>query len=137
MSIVFVVVMVIIALGLCLYYLPPSLNDTYTPKKGEFACDNETTYGVVLGCKRILDPTVQEPFISPEKTEQWFNDYHKARMAYLNDFIKADYIQSYPWMAAHPNELTTAAKPEIIGNLVYRPMDYYDYGEITYIGNSL
>ena len=79
----------------------------------------------------------KEAFTSPMQGDEWFNEYHEARIGYLNDFIKADYIQSYPWMASHPNQLTTAAKPEIIGNLVYRPLNYYDYGEITYIGNPL
>ena len=79
----------------------------------------------------------KEPFTIPKKLEKWLDEYHTSRLSYLNDFIKADYIQSYPWMASHPNQLTTVAKPEIIGNIVYRPLNYYDYGEITYIGNPL
>jgi hypothetical protein len=38
----------------CMIGIPPSLKLSVTPS----GCDNET-FEVVLGCKRILDPTVQ------------------------------------------------------------------------------
>jgi hypothetical protein len=61
---------------------------------------------------------------------------------YLNDLIKADYIQSYPWFANNPNGATTYNRrlfnqsndeEEITTNA----QNYYDFGEITYIGNPL
>ena len=62
--------------------------------------------------------------------------------AYLNELIKADYIQSYPWFANNPNGATTYNKrlfDQSNDNEQIEPQtqNYYDFGEITYIGNPL
>ena len=65
-----------------------------------------------------------------------------VRDAYLTELIKSDYIQSYPWMANNPNGATSynmplfqqSSKPPIFER---HPLTYYDFGEITYIGNPL
>lgn len=66
-----------------------------------------------------------------------------SRDAYLTELIKQDYIQTYPWMASNPGGATSynmalfqqqSSNP---GNFERRPLSYYDFGEITYIGNPL
>jgi len=62
--------------------------------------------------------------------------------AYLNDLIKADYIQSYPWFANNPNGATTYNKRLFDQSnddeqIESQNQNYYDFGEITYIGNPL
>jgi hypothetical protein len=61
---------------------------------------------------------------------------------YLNDLIKADYIQSYPWFANNPNGNTSYNRPLFnMSNdeeeITTRSQNYYDFGEITYVGNPL
>lgn len=66
-----------------------------------------------------------------------------ARNAYLTEFIKQDYIQSYPWMASNPGGATSYNKALFQqrssnpGIYERKPLSYYDFGEITYIGNPL
>lgn len=62
--------------------------------------------------------------------------------AYLNDLIKADYIQSYPWFANNPNGATTYNmrlfdQSNDEEQIETQNQNYYDFGEITYIGNPL
>jgi hypothetical protein len=62
--------------------------------------------------------------------------------AYLNDLIKADYIQSYPWFVSNPNGATTYNKRLFNQSndeeqIETQNQNYYDFGEITYIGNPL
>ena len=62
--------------------------------------------------------------------------------AYLNDLIKADYIQSYPWFASNPNGATTYNfrlfnQSNDEEQIETQTQNYYDFGEITYIGNPL
>jgi hypothetical protein len=62
--------------------------------------------------------------------------------AYLNDLIKADYAQSYPWFASNPNGATTYNfrlfnQSNDIEQIETQNQNYYDFGEITYIGNPL
>lgn len=62
--------------------------------------------------------------------------------AYLNDLIKADYIQSYPWFANNPNGATTYNyrlfnQSNDVEQIETQNQNYYDFGEITYIGNPL
>lgn len=66
-----------------------------------------------------------------------------ARSTYLTELIKQDYIQSYPWMASNPGGATSYNKALFLqsssnpGVYERRPLSYYDFGEITYIGNPL
>ena len=62
--------------------------------------------------------------------------------AYLNDLIKADYAQSYPWFASNPNGATTYNmrlfnQSNDEEQIETQNQNYYDFGEITYIGNPL
>jgi hypothetical protein len=62
--------------------------------------------------------------------------------AYLNDLIKADYAQSYPWFANNPNGATTYNyrlfnQSNDVEPIETQNQNYYDFGEITYIGNPL
>jgi len=62
--------------------------------------------------------------------------------AYLNDLIKADYIQAYPWFANNPNGATTYNyrlfnQSNDTEQIETQNQNYYDFGEITYIGNPL
>lgn len=61
---------------------------------------------------------------------------------YLNDLIKADYAQSYPWFASNPNGATTYNmrlfnQSNDEEQIETQNQNYYDFGEITYIGNPL
>lgn len=79
----------------------------------------------------------------------WANKCHRSgftdstRSAYLTELINHDYIQSYPWMASNPGGATSynkalfqqhSSNPGIYERI---PLSYYDFGEITYIGNPL
>lgn len=61
---------------------------------------------------------------------------------YLNDLIKADYIQSYPWFANNPNGATSYnmslfKQSNNTEEIETQTQNYYDFGEITYIGNPV
>jgi hypothetical protein len=83
-----------------------------------------------------------EGFESQIEMNGWFQDEKLARSEYLNKLMRDDYIQSYPWMASNPGGATSfnnalfnqASQQQIY---IRRPQTYYDFGEITYIGNPL
>jgi hypothetical protein len=96
------------------------------------------------GRKSMIELFANPRPLSDENKElsQWQQIYNNARTSYLNNLIRADYIQMYPWMASNPNGATSYNNRLFIQSsdpVKYNthPLDYYDYGELTYIGNPL
>ncbi len=85
----------------------------------------------------------REVYKEPETQKLLGQLYAKVKSrAYLNDLIRADYIQSYPWFASNPNGATTYNKRLFDQSndneqIETQTQNYYDFGEITYIGNQL
>ena len=83
-----------------------------------------------------------EGFEAQIEMNDWFQKEQLARSAYMNKLIREDYIQSYPWMASNPGGATSfnnALFNQSSQQQIYKrqPQTYYDFGEITYIGNPL
>jgi hypothetical protein len=85
----------------------------------------------------------REVYKEPE-TQKLLGQLYKdiKTRAYLNDLIKADYAQSYPWFASNPNGATTYNfrlfnQSNDEEQIETQNQNYYDFGEITYIGNPL
>lgn len=85
----------------------------------------------------------REIYKEPE-TQKLLGQLYKdiKNRAYLNNLIKADYIQSYPWFASNPNGATTYNmrlfnQSNDEEQIETQNQNYYDFGEITYIGNPL
>lgn len=83
-----------------------------------------------------------EGFEAQIEMNEWLQEEKLARAEYLNSLIRADYTQSYPWMAGNPGGSTSFNKAlfnQSSQQQIYtrRPQTYYDFGEITYIGNPL
>lgn len=77
-------------------------------------------------------------------TQQLLNQLYTngKTKTYLNNLIAADYIQSYPWFASNPNGNTTYNmrlfnQSNDTEQIEAQSQNYYDFGEITYIGNPL
>ena len=85
----------------------------------------------------------REVYKEPETQKLLGQQYKDIKTrAYLNDLIKADYAQSYPWFASNPNGATTYNfrlfnQSNDEEQIETQTQNYYDFGEITYIGNPL
>lgn len=85
----------------------------------------------------------REVYKEPETQKLLGQQYKDIKTrAYLNDLIKADYAQSYPWFASNPNGATTYNfrlfnQSNDEEQIETQNQNYYDFGEITYIGNPL
>ncbi len=91
-----------------------------------------------VGAESFLNQTT-EPGIS---IKDWFSDDKTIRDKYLDKLIYSDNIQSYPWMAANPGGATSFnnslfRKSSLMPKFEEKPLTYYDFSEITYIGNPL
>lgn len=112
---------------------------------------------IIFGCALLLFIVIitikQDMFINREGYREVYNEpetqillgqlYTNVKTrAYLNDLIKADYIQSYPWFANNPNGNTSYNTrlfnaSNDVEQIETQNQNYYDFGEITYIGNPL
>lgn len=116
-------------------------------------------FGIFFGCVLLLFIAIitikQDMFIyregyqqrevykEPETQKLLVQLYANVKTrAYLTDLIKADYIQSYPWFANNPGGNTTYNyrlfnQSNDAEQIETQNQNYYDFGEITYIGNPL
>ena len=100
--------------------------------------------GILLICSvlAIYKFVITQRFENPYNPEMlnWIKN-NKKRQYLLNE-LKQDKTQVYPWMANNPDGSTTYNK-RLMNSTQSRPamekreQTYYDFGEITYIGNPL